>query len=106
MISAARPAQASPRIASNSITQVTMTAMVTAPNRATAIPSAVTQEAVTQEAVTQKATTQKAATPEAVTPRPATRHVVQPGDTLSGIAAALGVAGGWPALYAANRHAI
>ena len=33
-------------------------------------------------------------------------YVVQPGDTLSGIAAATGVRGGWPALYAANRTAI
>jgi LysM repeat protein len=31
---------------------------------------------------------------------------VQPGDTLSGIAAALAVRGGWPALYAANRNII
>jgi LysM repeat protein len=86
MTTAARPAQASPRIASNSITQVTGTTMVTAPKPATALPATVT--------------------PEAVTPRPAARHVVQPGDTLSGIAAASAVAGGWPALYAANRGAI
>jgi LysM repeat protein len=33
-------------------------------------------------------------------------YVVQPGDTLSGIAAALATPGGWPALYAANRQAI
>jgi LysM repeat protein len=33
-------------------------------------------------------------------------YVIQPGDTLSGIAAALGTPGGWPALYAANRGAI
>ncbi len=33
----------------------------------------------------------------------AARYVVQPGDTLSGIAARLAVRGGWPALYAANR---
>ena len=33
-------------------------------------------------------------------------YVVQHGDTLSGIAAALGTPGGWPALYAANRRAI
>ena len=33
-------------------------------------------------------------------------YVVQPGDTLSGIAAALGIPGGWPALYAANRRAV
>jgi LysM repeat protein len=31
---------------------------------------------------------------------------VQSGDTLSGIAAALGIPGGWPALYAANRRAV
>ena len=37
---------------------------------------------------------------------PAPRYVVQPGDTLSAIAAALAVRGGWPALYAANRGAI
>jgi LysM repeat protein len=34
---------------------------------------------------------------------PAARYVVQPGDTLSGIAARFAVRGGWPALYAANR---
>jgi LysM repeat protein len=38
--------------------------------------------------------------------RPAAGYVVQPGDTLSGIAARLVVRGGWPALYAANRHLI
>src|SRR5215469_3092326 len=36
----------------------------------------------------------------------APRYVVRPGDTLSGIAAALGVRGGWPALYTANRRVI
>jgi LysM repeat protein len=38
-------------------------------------------------------------------PHPAT-WIVRPGDTLSAIAAALGVPGGWQALYAANRPAI
>jgi len=38
--------------------------------------------------------------------RPAARYVVQPGDTLSGIAARFGVRGDWPALYAANRPLI
>src|ERR1700760_1471554 len=33
-------------------------------------------------------------------------YVVQPGDTLSAIAARFGVRGGWPALYAANRSVI
>ena len=36
----------------------------------------------------------------------AARYAVRPGDTLSGIAAARGVPGGWPALYAANRAVI
>ena len=35
-----------------------------------------------------------------------TRYTVAPGDTLSAIAAALGVPGGWQALYAANRQVI
>jgi LysM repeat protein len=34
------------------------------------------------------------------------RYTVAPGDTLSAIATALGVPGGWQALYAANRSAI
>jgi LysM repeat protein len=34
------------------------------------------------------------------------RYTVAPGDTLSAIAAALGLPGGWQALYAANRSAI
>ena len=39
--------------------------------------------------------------------RPTTaRYAVAPGDTLSAIAAALGVRGGWQALYAANRRVI
>jgi LysM repeat protein len=37
---------------------------------------------------------------------PAVTWVVRPGDTLSGIAAALGVRGGWRALYAANRRVV
>jgi LysM repeat protein len=39
-------------------------------------------------------------------PTPTVRYVVQPGDTLSGIATALAVRGGWQALYAANKQAI
>jgi LysM repeat protein len=38
--------------------------------------------------------------------RLAMRYVVQPGDTLSGIAARFAVRGGWPALYAADRPLI
>jgi LysM repeat protein len=50
-----------------------------------------------------------ASTPGAAAPGkagPAARYVVQPGDTLSGIAARFAVRGGWPALYAANRPLI
>ena len=36
----------------------------------------------------------------------AARYTVAPGDTLSAIAAALGVSGGWQALYAANKRAV
>lgn len=37
---------------------------------------------------------------------PADGYVVQPGDTLTGIARTHGVAGGWPALFAANREVV
>ncbi len=50
--------------------------------------------------------TLSAAEAPATTASPSTRYVVQYGDTLSGIAAALDVRGGWPALYAANRPLI
>src|SRR5580704_392853 len=36
----------------------------------------------------------------------ATRYMVVAGDTLAGIAARLGVRGGWPVLYAVNRQVI
>jgi LysM repeat protein len=55
-------------------------------------------------AITLTSTVHVAAAP--ATARPAARYVVQPGDTLSGIAAAFAVRGGWPALYAANRNVI
>ncbi len=48
--------------------------------------------------------TTTAAAPAAA--RPAARYAVQPGDTLSGIAARFAIRGGWPALYAANRPRI
>jgi LysM repeat protein len=37
---------------------------------------------------------------------PATKYVVQPGDTLSSVAARFAVRGGWPALYTLNLQAI
>jgi LysM repeat protein len=53
-----------------------------------------------QAAIKALATT---ATPAAA---PVRSYVVQPGDTLSAIAARFGVRGGWPVLYAANQPAI
>jgi LysM repeat protein len=56
--------------------------------------------------------TQSAAVPPAPAARavtgtsPATRYVVQPGDTLSGIAARFDIQGGWPPLYTSNLKAI
>jgi LysM repeat protein len=40
------------------------------------------------------------------TAKPTATYVVQPGDTLSGIAAALAVPGGWQALYEANQSIV
>jgi nucleoid-associated protein YgaU len=52
------------------------------------------------------ASTLSAAAAPSLAAGPAARYVVQPGDTLSGIAARFAVRGGWPALYAANRPLI
>jgi len=70
-----------------------------------AIEAARTSSATTTAAIVRSR--QAGAAPAAARPAtPARRYVVQPGDTLSGIAAATGVPGGWPALYAANRTLI
>ena len=47
-----------------------------------------------------------AAAASTTTAQPAPRYVVRPGDSLSSIAAARAVRGGWQALYAANRRVI
>ena len=46
------------------------------------------------------------AAPSVTATDPATRYVVQPGDTLSSIAARFAVRGGWPALYTLNLKAL
>ncbi len=46
------------------------------------------------------------AAPSATASTPAARYVVQPGDTLSSIAARFAVRGGWPALYTLNLRAL
>jgi LysM repeat protein len=60
-----------------------------------------TQAVLTSESVT-AANARAAAGPA----QQAARWTVRPGDTLSAIADALGVPGGWQALYAANRQAV
>jgi len=77
MLAPARPAQANTRIASSN-QQVTL------------------------------ARAARLAARPATAPHPATtgRYVVQSGDTLSAIASALAVRGGWQAIYAANERAI
>jgi LysM repeat protein len=77
MTGSARSAQANHRIAS-STTQVTLASSISM-------------------------TTPRATAPKAAA---AARYVVQPGDTLSSIATALTVRGGWQAIYAANRPRI
>ena len=46
------------------------------------------------------------AAPSVTASAPTTRYVVQPGDTLSSIAARFAVRGGWPALYTLNLRAL
>ena len=57
-------------------------------------------------AVTLTSTVDAAAASTTARAQPAPRYVVQPGDSLSSIAAARAVRGGWQALYAANRRVI
>ncbi len=105
------PAQANTRIASSTSNTSTTTIQITLTSSVTHTP-------------TSTPTSAPAGRPEAAAaaiarfaPRPRARastssragtgsYVVQPGDTLSGIASALGTPGGWPALYAANREMI
>ena len=60
----------------------------------------------TQAVLTSESVTAANARATAGPAQPAARWTVRPGDTLSAIAAALKVPGGWQALYAANRQAV
>jgi LysM repeat protein len=103
-----RPAQANTRIAGSTSNTSSTTIQVTLTSSVTSTLTSAT--AGRPEAAAAAAVAGPAARPRA---RASTKaragtgsYVVQPGDTLSGIAAALGTPGGWPALYAANREAI
>src|SRR5690349_17375347 len=83
--------------------------LVAQPSTGTAVSSTAASVASTTRAVLAGASAPAAATGvTAARPaaRPAAAWTVRPGDTLSAIAAGLGVRGGWPALYAANRAAV
>ncbi len=104
-IGSPRPAQATTRTAgttsstgsTSNTTTTTTTARITLNGSVTSTPA---------RASAAPAARADAAAPAAAARAGAAGYVVQPGDTLSGIAAALGVPGGWPALYAANRRVI
>jgi LysM repeat protein len=81
---------------------------VAQPSTRTAVSSTATSVASSTRAVLTSASAPAATEVTAARPaaRPAATWTVRPGDTLSAIAAALGVRGGWPALYAANQAVI
>jgi LysM repeat protein len=60
----------------------------------------------TQVVLASASVTSKKTAAAHVAAEPAATWTVRPGDTLSAIATALGVRGGWQALYAANREAV
>jgi LysM repeat protein len=97
-----RPAQANIRIASNTgSTSSTTTSIIHA-----TLTDRVTRLAAGSTASTTASAPGARAGTGSGTGAAAGRYVVQPGDTLSGITAALDSPGGWPALYAANRRVI
>jgi LysM repeat protein len=106
-IGSLRPAQATTRIASSTSTTSNTSTTTTITTQATLTSG------VTSTSSADPTAGQTAARADAVGAGTASRavagtggYVVRPGDTLSGIATALGIPGGWPALYAANRRAV
>jgi nucleoid-associated protein YgaU len=87
---------------------ILLTVMAAGLKASTCLAQASTRNANSVEKVTLTSTL-SADTPFMAAASPAARtarYVVQPGDTLSGIAARFGLRGGWQALYAANRPVI
>ena len=83
----------------------TTPAAPTAP-RAPAEPAAPAPAAPAASAARAAAPAGPAVTGPGPATSPVTRYVVQPGDTLSAIAARFGIQGGWPPLYASNLKVI
>jgi LysM repeat protein len=110
-IGSLRPAQATTRIASStSTTSKSSTTTTTISTQATLTSSVISAPGAHPEAAVANAIARPIARPRArasTSAQAGTRsYVVQPGDTLSGIASALAIPGGWPAVYAANRGVI
>ena len=94
-----RPAQANTRIASDTSNTIQVTLTTTLTSSPVAHPDLAAALAATTLSAPHPEARNRADTDTDI-------YLVRPGDTLSGIAAALGIPGGWPALYAANRAAI
>ena len=115
-IGSPRPAPATTRIASstsstnntNSNSSITIQATLTGSATTTATgTSAGRRDTDGATVATRRAATRPRVPASAGRPASSTSgYVVQPGETLSGIAVALATHGGWPALYAANRKLI
>jgi LysM repeat protein len=82
----------------------TPTHPASASTRTAAISSRTTEVILTSTLTTASMTAASPAPRPAA--HPAAGYTVQPGDTLTAIATRLGVRGGWPALYTANRRVI
>jgi nucleoid-associated protein YgaU len=100
----ARPAQANTRTTSSTTANSTTT-ILTSIQRAAA-PAASAAPAAPAALAAPAAPAAPAMTATSRAASRATRYVVQPGDTLSAIAARFGIQGGWPPLYASNLKVI
>ncbi len=80
--------------------------LVTAGTKGSVHPAQATMRTASSSTENVLTSTLTIAAPSVTASAPATRYVVQPGDTLSSIAARFAVRGGWPALYTLNLPAL
>jgi LysM repeat protein len=104
------PVQATTRIAISSSTTATISSITAGTGGSAAASAGGNRARLAADSTTarpsQTAPSKAALARRAAAPARRATWTVRPGDTLSAIATALGVPGGWPALYAANRHAV
>src|SRR5215469_9467730 len=106
MIRSALPAQAATRTLRTGSISTTSTTTATSITSTSTTASSITGSRPAGRSRGTLATAARPARRPAQAGPAAGRYQIQPGNTLSGIAAALAVPGGWPALYAANRKVI